>query len=163
MRAFGTSESKYLKGDDLLKPNGGYAEPIVTIDRVEVQTLKRDDGPDEEKYILFFVSTKQTKGLVVNVTNEETLIDLCGMPPAGNPVALSQHFAGTRVQLYFDPSVKFAGKKVGGLRLRGLPASAVQLQPPSDGTGQAGEFTEEPPPPQQEDVATTTQGDDIPF
>lgn len=157
MRSFGTSESKYLKGDDLKLANGAHAEPVVTIDRIEMATLARDDGPDDERWILFFRSTKQSKGLVLNVTNEETLIGLFGMPQnGGNAVALSQHFAGKQVVLYFDPTVKFAGKRVGGLRVRGVvQGGEVPIAPtPRD---------EEPPPIEGENPANSEPEDDIVF
>jgi hypothetical protein len=152
MRSFGSSESKYLKGDDLLKSDGTYAAPIVTIDRVEIQQLEREGSEAESKFILFFQSAKQSKGLVLNVTNEEMLISLCGQPPQpNNPVALTEFFQGMKVQLYFDPNVKFSGKKVGGLRLRGIPTTAAV--PP---------MVEEPPVPEHE-FANTAAEEEVPF
>lgn len=124
-RRFGESESKYLKGSDLETPNGVHAAPTVTIDTITDENIGEDKEP---RYILYFVGKE--KGVVLNVTNENTLIDLFGPPPGDDLYEVAAHYHGKPVQLYFDPTVTFAGKRVGGLRLRAAPGATPEPAPP---------------------------------
>ena len=58
--------SKYLAADDLRGQ-----DHVVTIERYQVETMPSRDGPDEQKYILFFRGAR--KGLVLNKTNGQTI------------------------------------------------------------------------------------------
>lgn len=124
MRRFGESESKYLKGSDLLKPGGGYAVVNAVIESMTQEDVGEEREP---KYILYF-ENKQ-KGMALNVTNETTLISLFGQPDDTTPEALTAHFAGKPIQIYFDPSVNFGGKRIGGLRLRAAATEMVSEKP----------------------------------
>ena len=127
MRRFGEGESRYVKGSDLQNAAGGYDPVLCVIDHVAVETIM-DDEP--EKYILYFKGKK--KGMVLNRTNEEILIGAYGMPQTPNdPAGLTAHFGGKPVEIYFDPSIMFGAKRVGGLRLRPVSAAmSQQMQPP---------------------------------
>lgn len=131
MRRFGESESKFLKKEDLLRPGSRdtYLTANVTVESVGIEELGDEK---EKKYILYFKG--KDKGLALNKTMEEALMDLFGDPPGDgdDPEELAAWLEGSRVQLYVDPKVKFAGKRVGGLRLReapGIPASAPATPP----------------------------------
>ena len=136
---FGESEGKYLKGADLQG-----REVDVVIESIQIANV----GDDEErKFVAYFLG--KTKGMVLNVTNCEILVGLHGESGAGedDTQRLTAHYAGKAVRLWFDPSVKYAGKRVGGLRFKasslpstpspsshpqpqGVTGYAVALDPP---------------------------------
>lgn len=89
----------------------------LTIKEVAVEDVSQENEPTENKPTLYFVEVD--KGLVINVTNGEILDDLFGEIEA---------WPGQKVQLYVDPTVKYAGKKVGGIRVRAVP----EEQPAAD-------------------------------
>jgi hypothetical protein len=60
--------SNYLKASDL-----GDAQPVVTIDRVEVEAVGRDK---EMKPVVYFRGKE--KGIVLNKTNAKKIADLTG-------------------------------------------------------------------------------------
>lgn len=62
--------SKWLKAEDV-EENGG--ECPVVIKTVKFETLKDNDGNDEEKPVLYFQHVD--KGLVLNKTNGDRLFD----------------------------------------------------------------------------------------
>lgn len=143
MRKFGQSESRYVAKEDLLIEGSNprqYRRVPVTISRVDIETMERDNGPDEEKYILYFESKQ--KGMVANATAEAFLLDQFGDPPGSDQASLTNHFRGKQVILYVDPNVMFGRKKVGGLRFDAyMPADApAPTEPPR----------EEPPPMESE-------------
>ncbi len=143
MRHFGDSESKYLKGNDLKKPDGSYAVVPCVIDRVAVEEFDT-----ENHYVLYFQGKQ--KGLLLNKTNEAMLVSLFGLPGQSNdPQALSQHFHGNRIVLAFDQNVMYAGKRVGGLRLHPSQAPVSEVAPT--------------PPPPADDPPPHTDEDEIPF
>jgi hypothetical protein len=59
--------------------------------------------------VLFFDGTK--KGLILNQTNGDALYD---MTNAEDPT----EWIGQRVELFVDDTVAYAGKRIGGVRLR---------------------------------------------
>lgn len=149
-RRFGESESKYLKGSDLLAEDGKtYRAVNVEIDSLTEEEIGEDNTP---KFILYFKG--KNKGIALNVTNETFLIDEFGHPDGNTPEALTQHFSGRRVVLYFDPTIMFGRKRVGGLRLRRAAnrQGASAPEPPQD----------EPLPPRDEDRGPADE-DEIPF
>lgn len=120
--AFSTS----LKADDLQGK-----KPILTIDRVEVEKVGEDKKP-----VLYFVGKE--KGLILNRTNSNTLVELLG-------TAETDAWHGHRIQL-ITAMVDYQGKRVPAIRLQ-APQVPVAVAPP-------------PPPP----VATGAFDDsDIPF
>src|SRR5882672_5838914 len=97
--AFGS----FLKQEDL---QGKAVQ--VAIESVDFEMLK-DGDKDEKKLIMRFVG--KDKGLVLNRTNCEAMEHICGTDDYGA-------WVGWVVVLFTDPSVKFGGKTVGGLRIR---------------------------------------------
>lgn len=69
------------------------------------------EGQQEEKWIINFKET--SKGLALNVTNNATLAELFGNLEI-------DEYKGKVITLWSDPNVMFAGKKVGGIRIRGV-------------------------------------------
>lgn len=90
--------SKSLKAEDLQG-----ARPIVTIDRVEIQKVG-----DDKKPVLFFVGKE--KGLILNRTNANTLIEMIGTPE-------TEAWTGHRVQMV-TAMVDYQGKRVPAIRLQ---------------------------------------------
>jgi len=67
-----TAESKYLKAADM--PDG-FSSTVV-IDRVDVDLFGQDGEEQKEKLICFFKN--KTKGLVLNLTNTNSLVAAFG-------------------------------------------------------------------------------------
>jgi hypothetical protein len=70
MKANDMFPSKYLKASD------AETDLTLTVSRLAKETMKNRDGQDEEKYVIFFA--EQEKGMVLNKTNKNTLVDLYG-------------------------------------------------------------------------------------
>ena len=120
--------SKYLRAADL---NG--QEPILTIDRVEMELLG-----DERKPVVYFRGKE--RGLVMNKTNFTAIEEISGEEDTDN-------WAGTKVKL-ITAKVEFQGKRV--------PAIRVEPAPRNTGTAQR-----QPPPPPE--PVQEINDDDIPF
>ncbi len=135
---WGESQSRFLKKEDI-----GEATPNVTIESVSWDEIGDEK---EKKPVIYFVG--KTKGLVCNKTMQDELTDLFGDPPAlsEDDAHLTRWLKGNTVQLYVDHKVKFAGKRVGGLRLRGVKSidTPEAEEPPPH------EHQEEPPLPDDE-------------
>jgi hypothetical protein len=97
------SDGQYLKKEDVSPAQ------VWTIKDVKEQTVTTPGKEPKTKLVLFFNETK--KGLVLNISNGDVLYEMTG---TDNP----EEWIGTRVELYVDDSVTYAGKKVGGIRLR---------------------------------------------
>ena len=95
--------AKYLKKEDIPSP---VDTSILWIKEEEVTTPGK--GTDT-KVVLYFDGLK--KGLVLNATNAETLLEITGTDDYEQWVDLP-------VQLYVDPDVTYGGKKTGGIRIR---------------------------------------------
>lgn len=96
-------ESKYLKKEDV----GDGA--LLTIRDVSHSNVAQEDKPVEMKWLLHFEETK--KPLVLNTTN----IQLCELICESDD---TDHWIGCKVVAYNDPSIAFAGKLTGGIRVR---------------------------------------------
>lgn len=93
----------FLKATDV--PNGGELQ--LTIDSVVEEQLQRDDGTSHDKFVCYFKD--KTKGLCLNNTNIDVLIDAYGDDidaMAGKPIIL------------FRTTCSFKGQVVPALRLR---------------------------------------------
>jgi hypothetical protein len=101
MKATDIFPSKYLRAADL----GGH-EPIVTIDRVKLETLGDDSKP-----VLYF--SGKDKGLVLNKTNWAAIVDITKEED-------SDLWTGHKVKL-FTARVDFQGKRVDAVRVDAPP------------------------------------------
>ena len=97
------SDGQYLKKEDVNPPQ------VWTITDVKEQTVTSPGKEPKDKVVLFFDETK--KGLVLNMANGDTLFDMTGNDDP-------EEWIGQRVELYVDDNVKYAGKRVGGVRVR---------------------------------------------
>ncbi len=69
--------SKTLKADDLKAPSGkGYREFSLTVDHLETEDFKNEDGTTEKKWLVYFKGAQ--KALVLNRTNAGTISDAYG-------------------------------------------------------------------------------------
>ncbi len=152
---FGQSESKYVAKTDLQRDDKSYTEALLTIESVTEEEVGDDKEP---KFILYFRG--RTKGMVLNASNMETMIETYGEPAQLSGAGATAHFAGKPILLWVDTTVKYAGKRVGGLRLRAPNVQApVQTQQPA-------QPEEEPPPPGDGDYLPDTAAlddADLPF
>lgn len=124
-------QSKFLRKEDFDE------DRIMTIKGVKFEDMPGDDG--QQKWVLYF--REEAKGMALNVTTIRVLEAAFGDD--------SDHWIGNKVKVYVDPNVSFAGRVVGGLRLR-TPKQGPKVPPPPASS---------PPP------TTTDDGfdDDIPF
>lgn len=98
--------SRYLKQADFPE------DMIVTIDKLCMENVAPQDKAEEVKPVLYF--RELVRGLVLNRGNGETLSGIFGSDDDGD-------WVGGRVIVYVDPSIMFAKKRVGGIRLKAAP------------------------------------------
>jgi hypothetical protein len=111
--------SKYLKADSDDIPEEGSVP--VTINGLRMETLKTDDGDDEEKPVLYF--DEFPKGLVLNKTNWGIIGDILGSDD-------SDDWTGHQVHLY-SADVQFGNKMMRGIRVKKVrPQKPAQRQAP---------------------------------
>jgi len=102
--------SNYLKASDL-----GDKQPIVTIDRIEVEPIGRDK---EIKPVLYFQGKE--KGLVLNKTNAKKIAEITGSKDTDD-------WSGCQVKIYATET-EFAGETVECIRVK-APGAAVKAKP----------------------------------
>lgn len=128
------TKSSYLKRTDL-----GVRGKLLTIRECVQESIDGDKGP-EDKWVLYF--EEEEKGMVLNSTNAQIIAGFTGERNSDN-------WGGLKVVAYDDPNVSFAGKLVGGIRVRQPQGRAAQPPPP-----------QRPPTPPAD---LEPQADDIPF
>ena len=99
--------SKWLKKSDVLELTDRQRQ--VTIDAIE-----EEEVGEELKPVCYFSGIK--KGWPINIT---ALDDLAAMTGSDD----TDDYLGVQVEIYVDPSVSYAGKRVGGIKLRTAPAA----------------------------------------
>jgi len=129
-------ESKFLKQTDV---GGGM---LMTVSGCEQHNVAMQGAEPEMKWCLTF--KESDKPLVLNSTN----IQLCERVFGSDD---TDQWIGHKIVLYTDPNVSYAGKVVGGIRVR-----APKAKP-----GRARATT--PPPPPPEPVTEPLTDDDVPF
>lgn len=137
--------SNYLKASDL-----GEAQPMVQIDRVEMEPVGRDK---EMKPIVYFKGKQ--KGLVLNKTNSKKIAEIASSPD-------TEDWVGVSVKL-FATETEFAGETVECIRIKAAKPKANGAARPA-----ARRTAPQPPPAADEDdssfadQAAITE-DEIPF
>ena len=110
--------AKYLKKEDIPSP---VNTSILWTKEEEVTAPGK--GTDT-KVVLYFDGLK--KGLVLNTTNAETLLEITGTDDY-------EQWVDIPVQLYVDPDVTYGGKKIGGIRIRKpLSGPTLKVKPSTD-------------------------------
>jgi len=103
--------SSYLGKDDLYEP------VTAVISDVRLEEIAGGAG-SEDKPVMHFEGG--TKSLVLNATNWNTLEAVYGED--------TDDWRGRAVELYIDPGVVYAGKRVGGVRVR-VPSNGRRAAP----------------------------------
>ena len=112
----------YLRKDDVSD------DMLLTIKNIRQEKVGTDEDSDE-KYVMYF--KELDKGLVLNKTNIQMAAKATGEDDSDN-------WYGKKIVLYFDEAVSYAGKVVGGLRLRAArkpakpPGHVESKHPPAD-------------------------------
>ena len=110
-------ESKFLKKEDIADPDEGE---ILTIEGFRNENVAPDNQEPEHKWIVTFEEVK--KGMVLNSTVTQALRDIFGSP---------RESVGQRVCVYVDQNVTYAGRRVGGLRIRAASKRSREPRQPS--------------------------------
>ncbi len=109
--------SNYIKREDL----GPKDAALVTFQRIEKKNVAQQGQPPEYKGVAYF--NEFEKGFVMNKTNLQLAADVFGSPNIDS-------WAGKKIVVYWDPSVAYAGKLTGGMRLR-KPTGPAFAPPPA--------------------------------
>ena len=126
-------ESKFMKKEDV------GAGSLMTVEGCEQHNVAKEGAPPEHKWCLSFAESD--KPLVLNSTN----IQLCERIFGSDD---TDEWVGQKIVLYTDPNVSYAGKIVGGIRVRAPKVKKATTPAP-------------PPPVAPEPIDITD--DDIPF
>jgi hypothetical protein len=98
--------SKYLKASDATPP------VTVTITRLSKEKMKNKEGVESEKNVIFF--SELEKGMVLNITNANTLANLFG---SDTDTWIGEHvILGTEIVTAFGeskPALRFKNEDVG--------------------------------------------------
>lgn len=112
--------SSYLAQDDL-PPTPQTIR--VTIRDILIESMPGDSK--EDKPVAHF--QEAIKPMVINNTNWQSIEDLYGDD--------SDNWRGQVIELYIDPGVMYAGKRVGGIRVRPPVQAGGAARPSPDGAG----------------------------
>src|SRR5678815_2143489 len=107
---FTPSNSRFLSKSDV-----GESGLALTIDRFKREEIQTDDDDWEEKSLVYF--KEHEKPLILNRTNSQLISVATGARTLADAI-------GRRVLVYTDPTVAYAGRIVGGLRIRKLQDAA---------------------------------------
>lgn len=105
-------DSNYLGGHDLDNGKGGHDRVTVTIKEAKREEVTGEGGRKE--YLIVIRFKEKIKPFISNKTNNKVIEKLAGS-------RYMEDWAGTRIEIYFDPSVKFGREVVGGLRVMKVP------------------------------------------
>ena len=96
---------------------------VVTISKFEEMNVAPEGTKPDIRPVLFLQG--RDRGLVLNWTNIQKIARILGQEDV-------DQWTGHRVVLYHDPDIAFAGKIVGGIRIREAPPED-DADPESDG------------------------------
>ena len=112
-----------LKNSQFLKKEDVGVGVLVTISNCTEENVALPGAPQEMKWALHFAELE--KPLILNQTNGTLIQTITGSPE-------SDDWVGKKIVLYSDPSIMYAGKLVGGIRVRAprnQPAKSAKAQP----------------------------------
>ena len=105
-------DGQYLKKQDI-------SDPVDTeLLWVKEEKITRPGKDTKIRLVAYFDG--EPKGLVLNNSNGETLLEMTGTDDPNE-------WKDVAVQLYIDPEVTFGKKKVGGIRIRKPAAVSVPV------------------------------------
>jgi hypothetical protein len=123
---------KYLKKEDVMP------DLLLTITDVREENVAPADKPEDRKGVMYFEETE--KGLVMNNTNLQLVAIAIGSKDTDD-------WAGHKIVAYNDPTVGYAGKITGGIRLRPPRNAKKPTSPRMVATADA-----RPEPPEDDDI-----------
>jgi hypothetical protein len=82
---------------------------VVTIESEEPTNFAREGEPPDMRSVLYI--KEDERGLPLNKTRYRELSEIFGTPN-------TDKWIGGRIEVFFDPDVKFGGRKVGGIAVR---------------------------------------------
>jgi len=103
--------SNYLKASDL-----GEAQPVVIIDRVEIEAIGRDK---EMKPVVYFKGKE--KGIVLNKTNSNKIVALTGSRD-------TDEWIGCKIRI-FATETEFGGETVECIRVKAAGGEKAKPKP----------------------------------
>jgi len=109
-------ESNYIKKEDV-----GVNGKNLTVRELKHENVAGDNHPPEHKWVLYFNEAK--KGLVLNQTNIALIAHVVGSEETND-------WTGKQIQLFEDPTVGYAGKITGGIRVRHPSNSTAPVTEP---------------------------------
>ena len=118
-----TQQTQHVHWKRAFNPDwlGGWCLPdgkdiVLTIRSAGQELVTGEKGKQEMCLVLHWV--EDARPMICNRTNAKSIQRLVGSP-------YMDDWVGHKVQIYYDPSVKFGGECVGGLRIR----KSVTIQP----------------------------------
>jgi len=108
--------SKWLKKEDVAQLD--EEQRIVT-----VEVVVEEQVGDDIKPVVYFKGID--KGWAINMTGLEALAEMAESQD-------TEDFIGVRVEIYVDPDVRYAGKRVGGIKIRVVPLRKSPKEPGDD-------------------------------
>lgn len=130
-------ESKFLKKEDC---GTGI---LLTIKDVFQQNVAKEGAPQEDKWCIGFEETE--KPLVLNSGNAQMIAKITNSDETEN-------WPGHKIVAYNEPSVQYAGKVIGGIRVRAPRVNPAQ-RPVSTGDRSPAPKPAPPAPLLDEDVS----------
>ncbi len=106
-----------LKNSKFLTKEDVTPDVLVTVATCIEQNVAMESQPVEMKYTLTFQELE--KPLVLNFTNASLMAGITGRED-------TEDWIGAKVVLYNDPTIMFAGKMTGGIRVRAPQQSGQQ-------------------------------------
>lgn len=104
-------ETNYLGAHHLDKGDGTYEELTLTIRKVVTQKVYDSKINKEKDCLVVEFSERGIKPLILNVTNSNTLVDLCES-------SYIEDWVGKRIRVGVDRVRGFGGKMVDAIRIR---------------------------------------------
>ncbi len=112
-----------MKSSNFLKKEDVGEGTLVTIRNVSQENVAKQGAPEELKWCVHF--DEFDKPMVCNAVNSQLIAKFCGSEE-------TEDWAGKKVILYDDPTVSYAGKLTGGIRVRAVPkAQQAPVQRPA--------------------------------
>jgi hypothetical protein len=113
LRQSGKDDAALLHPGNYLKKEDLRGKTVtVTIEDIDPDhVLNTADGSQEMKPALHFVESE--KILILNKGNTQALVDLYG--------ANMTNWIGKKIAIWNNPDVEFAGRRVGGIRIKSAP------------------------------------------
>ncbi len=109
-------KSKFLTKEDVGKG------VLVTITGIEQVDIAKEGAEQELRWSMSF--NELEKPLILNMTNGSIIAAITGEEEMNN-------WIGSQIVLFNDPTVMFAGKMTGGIRVRAAkPGTTTTRQPP---------------------------------